>query len=78
MKYITLTVPVYNHSDGSTSDEKIYIKPDAITEILPRSIAERRGDDDGWNSEIVMSNGNRYHVLEDPPRIHVLAEMISG
>ena len=66
---IILTIPTYNVSDGSTSDEKFYVDPFSISEILPRSIAERRGDAEGWNSEIVMSNGNKYHILEDPARV---------
>jgi hypothetical protein len=79
MTYIILTIPKYDSADGSTSDEKFYVKADEISEILPYSIAARRGDGDDWKSEVVMRNGNKYHVLEDPNRIiELISDIVLG
>lgn len=64
---ILLTVPVY--SDGTTTDEKLYVNSMEISEILPYSLASKRGDANIWNTLVVMTNGNQYKVLETPQRV---------
>lgn len=64
---ILLTVPVY--SDGTTTDEKIFINSIEISEVIPYSLASKRGDANIWNTLVVMTNGNQYKVLETPERV---------
>lgn len=66
-KFITLRVPCYR--DGGISDESIYINVNMISEILPHDTAACRGDSDGWNTKIIMSNGSKYNVVEEPTKI---------
>ena len=40
-----------------------------ISEILPYSLASKRGDANIWNTLVVMTNGNQYKVLETPQRV---------
>lgn len=70
MNYINLRVPVYDIKDGSTTDEPITINTNYISEILPREYAGRkRGEADGWNTMLIMTNGNEYRIVEDPKRV---------
>lgn len=66
-KFIALRIPCYT-SDG-ISDESIYINVNMISEILPHDTAACRGDGDGWKTKIIMNNGSKYNVVEDPTRI---------
>jgi hypothetical protein len=62
-KFIILT------ESRNFSDEKFYVNINYISEVIPRSMAERRGDSDDWNSMVVMTDGNLYKVLEQPNRV---------
>ena len=72
-KFVMLTVPTY--SSGAIIDEKIWVNLNQISEIVPHDVAACRGDGDGWNSEITMTNGKRYHLVETPERV---IELISA
>ena len=66
-KYITLREPHY--TNGGISDEEIYLNINMISEVLPHDAVACRGDGDGWKTKIVMSNGSKYNVVEDPTRV---------
>lgn len=51
------------------SDEKFYVNINEISEVLPRAMAERRGDSDDWNTLVMMANGSQYKVIEQPNRV---------
>lgn len=67
MKYIILTCPMY--TGGEIIDEKFYVNANDISEILPHDMVACRGDSDTWKTKIVMSNGSKYNILEDPQRV---------
>ena len=69
--FITLTVPLM--TSNGISDEKVYLNSFEISEIVPYELTHKRGDSDLWRSLVVMSNGNRYHCLEEPSEIAKLA-----
>lgn len=67
MKYVILTSPQYH--GGEITDEKFYCNIDMISEVLPHDMTACRGDGDGWNSKIIMSNGSKYNIVETPERV---------
>ena len=68
MKILTLTKPVYDVKSGATTDEKIFINAELISEIVPKeSVFGKKNDD--FNTIVIMSNGNQYKVLEKYDRI---------
>ena len=67
MKYIILTSPQY--CGGEITDEKFYVNTNDISEILPHDMVACRGDSDTWKTKIVMSNGSKYNIVEDPKRV---------
>ena len=66
-KFIALREPHYR--GGEISDETIYLNINTISEILPHDAAACRGDGDGWKTKIIMNNGSKYNVVEDPARV---------